>query len=245
MSGFGRRPHAGTGPTGDGDDREARYDHRMRRLLLTVALAGLFTNAGAAFQAMLDAPAIQEALSIGQSRLAAERSRFQQPYRVIVNAAPIDYIEIVTPFRRVELAAEARAAAGDRGFGQRQALELLAASADRLDIDVELTFHPLNTYIGVPGYTVTLAKAGGSGTIAPLSVDRIPRFGPRVDGVPLAAPAPAAAVIQRAPTQPMLGGTVVARFDTQALDPMAVYVVLVTENDREAGRATVDLSRVR
>lgn len=227
------------------ETRERRYDHRMRRLLIIVAFAGLFTTGGAAFQSMLDAQAVQEALAIGQSRLAAERTRFHQPYRAIVNVAPIDYLEIVTPFRRVELAAEARAAAGDRSFGQRQALELLAASAEQLDIDVELTFHPLNTYIGVPDYSVRLAKAGDSRVIAPLSLDRIPRFGPRVDGLPLPSPAPAAAVIQRAPTQPMLGGTIVARFDTQALEAMATYAVLVTENDREVGRATVDLARMR
>jgi hypothetical protein len=221
------------------------YDRRMRRVLLTVMAAGMMTTGGAAFQPMLDAQAIQDALAIGQSRLVAERTRFQQSYRAIVNVAPIDYVEIVTPFRRVELAAEARAAAGDRSFGQRQALELLASSADRLDIDIELTFHPLNTYVGVPDYGVRLARAGDPRVIAPLSIDRIPRFGPRVDGLPLPLRAPAAAVVSRAPTQPMLGGTIVGRFDTAALDAMATYIVMVMESDREVGRATVDLARVR
>jgi hypothetical protein len=217
----------------------------MRRLLLTVTFGVLAAGGAAAFQPMLDAQAIQDALAIGQSRLAAERTRFQQPYRVIVNAAPIDYVEIVTPFRRVELAAEARAAAGDRTFGQRQALEVLAAAADRLDVHVELTFHPLNTYVGVPEYMVTLVRAGQSRAVAPMSIDRVPRFGPRVEGAPLPLPAPAAAVIQRAPAQPMLGGTIIAHFDTAAIDAAATYVVLVTEMNREVGRATVDFARLR
>src|SRR3954465_10574862 len=110
----------------------------------------------AAMQSMLDAPSLQEAIAIGQSRLAAERARFHLPYRIPVNKSPVDYIDIVTPFRRVELAAEARAAAGQRGFGQREALEIVAAAPDRLDTYVELTFHPLNTYIGVPNYDLAL-----------------------------------------------------------------------------------------
>ena len=62
----------------------------------------------------------------------------------------MDYLEIVTPFRRIVLAAQARAGAGDRRFGQREALEIEAAAPGQIDLYAELTFHPLNTFVLVP-----------------------------------------------------------------------------------------------
>ena len=43
-------------------------------------------------------------------------------------------------------------------------IDLLAESGDRLDVYVEMTFHPQNTYIGVPDYVVALMRqtAGAS-----------------------------------------------------------------------------------
>jgi len=217
----------------------------LTRVLLAVTCTAAAGVALGAMQPVLDADAIQDALAIGQSRLEVERARFQQPYRVVVGTAPIDYVEVVTPFRRVELAAEARLAAGDRTFGQREAREMLAAAADQLDVDIELTFHPLNTYIGVPNYGVVLVAAGESQRVPPLDVERIPRYGPRVDGLPSVLPQPAAAVLRRREAQPLTGGTVIGHFDARALDANGSYVVVMVEGEQEVGRATVDLARMR
>jgi hypothetical protein len=209
----------------------------MRRAaVLLTAIAIAASVRVVAMQPVLDAPALQEAIAIGQSRLAAERARFHQPYRIPIGTAPVDYVDIVTPFRRVELAAEALAAAGEHGFGQRQALEILGAAPDQIDAYVELTFHPLNTYIGVPDYDVMLLTNGGNGRVLPLTIDRIPRYGARVDGLPLPLPTPGGSVRVPKGSQPMLGGTIIARFDARMIDPGGSYDVVVTEARAADGR---------
>jgi hypothetical protein len=227
----------------------------MARGIVTAAAITLLVAHPAAFDTMLDPEEIQQAIAIGQSRLAQERERFHRGYRVMVGRAPVDYVEIVTPLRRIVLAAEAGATGGDRRFGQRQALELLAASGNQIDIYVELSFHPLNTFVGVPEYQVTLVPGGGVGAGEPLTVDRIPRYGPRVSGVPL--PAPAGPVVPGG-SQPMLGGTIIAHVDGGGLEATGVYEVVLRDVARlrqgsggqaaqasELARARVDLATMR
>ena len=79
------------------------------------------------------------------------------------------------------LAAQARARAGDRRFGQREALEIEAAAPRQIDLYAELTFHPLNTFVLVPSYRIRVLLPSG-GTLEPRNVNGMPRYGPRVDG---------------------------------------------------------------
>src|ERR1700752_3685242 len=103
-----------------------------------------------AVQLALDRRAIEEAIYIGQSRIESERTRFHVPYRVRVAQPPIDWIDVITPFHRVELAAEVNARSGRRQFGQREAQEALRDVSDQIDLLIEMTFHPLNTFVAVP-----------------------------------------------------------------------------------------------
>ena len=194
-------------------------------------------------QLSLDPRAINDAIAIGQLRSEPDRVRFHAPYRLVVNRAPVDYIDVITPFRKVALAAEARAQIGDRSFGQRQAFEMLAATPPDLELQVELTFHPLNTFVGVPDYALSLVEQGGA-PVRPRSVDRIPRHEPRVGGLPLLLPNPGGVPL---PTggQPVLGGTIIARFDLRPLKPAGVYDVVVEEGGKDLARARVDFSRLR
>ena len=125
-------------------DRRVRYDasvaHTVLRFLLAVLFAG---SAVAGFEQALDRRLFGEAIAVGQSRIEAVRTRFHQPYRIQVSRPPIDYIDIVTPFRRVALLAEERAQAGGRLF-QREAIALLGDRSTLVEILVEMTFHPLN-----------------------------------------------------------------------------------------------------
>ena len=196
-----------------------------------------------AVQMMLDPRAIGEAIAIGQTRVDADRARFHRPYRLPVNKAPIDFIEVVTPFRRVALHAQSRARIGDRSFGQRQALELLNASPVALDVWVELTFHPQNNYVGVPAYEVSLIAAGGA-RIPPRSVERVPRYGPRVEEEPLRIPVPGGIVLPGG-SQPLLGGTVMAQFDGRSLNASGTYDVVIVEGRNELARVRVDLAKLR
>jgi len=219
----------------------------MRCLLLAAVLAmsaRLF-----AVDPITEGQSIRDAVAIGQSSIASERTRFQQVYRVAVAKAPVDYLEIVTPFRRVELAAEEHAASGDRTFGERHGRETLAGS-DRLDVIVELTFHPMNTFVGVPDYLVQLVPVGDGAAIEPVATERVPRFGARMEG--RTSPIPLTTVpTRKGPGQPVLGGTMIAHFDTHLVDGARSYDVVI--GDRAAGqarvtelaRARIDLARMR
>jgi hypothetical protein len=210
-------------------------------LAITALLTGVAAAPGAV-QTSLDLPSVSEAVAIGQ-RAGPELARFHDAYRVVLATAPIDFVEVVTPFRRIVLEAQARAAAGDRRFGQRQALEVVRSMAGRIEVHVELTFHPLNTYVGVPAIEVSLVPVRGRG-VTPVEVERVPRWTPRVSGFPLPGPTPRGG--GSAPRgQPLLGGTVIARFALASLDADGVYDARIVEGGEPLGRATIRLAAMR
>jgi hypothetical protein len=191
----------------------------------------------------LDPRAISEAIALGQSRVDANRARFHAPYRMSVARAPIDSIEIVTPFRLVAMHAESRARTGDRSFGQRQAFEILSASPAELEVWVDLTFHPQNTFVGVPPYEVALIDAAGVRTL-PRTIQHLPRHGARVDGEPLRLPGGGGIALPGG-SQPMTGGTVTAQFDGRALRADGVYQIVIVEGKIELARVRVDFAKLR
>lgn len=221
-----------------------QYDRFVRRTLAAATLLLQAAAVLAAFELTLDRRALEEAITIGQSRIEQIRSRFHKDYRVPVGRAPIDYVEVVTPFRKVVLGAETRARAGERLFGQRDAMELLGTSSDEIVFHVELTFHPHNTFIGVPGYDVSLVGSRDAAPLPTKTLDRIPRFGARLEGSPLAN-TPSAGGLLPGTSQPLTGGTLVARFAGNDLDAAGVYELVVTDGKTTLARARVDLSRLR
>jgi len=96
----------------------------MRTCIVLAALLAC-SGAVAAFDQALDAQSLAEAIQIGSSRIDDTRSRFHAPYRVEAAQPPVDYIDVVTPFRRVVLDAEAHTRAGERLYGQREAVATL------------------------------------------------------------------------------------------------------------------------
>jgi hypothetical protein len=216
----------------------------MERTGIAVAALLAVSVTVGAFDRALDLRSLSEAIDLGQSRIDDVRSRFHAPYHTDVLQPPVDYVEIVTPFRRIALDAEAHSRAGQRLYGQREALATLGDDPSRLDIVAELTFHPLNNYIGVPPLTISLVSANGTRTAA-RSTDRISRFGPRLSGMPLPYPYATGSPAASQRSQPLLGGTVVAVFDGSALDPQGVYVVVVQDNGKDVAKAPVDFGRLR
>ena len=197
----------------------------------------------AAMQTTLDRRAIEEAIVMGQSRFDRERSRFHAAYRVTVSRSPVDWIDVITPFYRVALAAEGRARLGDRGFGQREALAALAAAPNLVELLVELTFHPQNTFVGVPAYDVSLTRAQDK-PIKALYINRYPRFGPRTEASGPTLPNPNAAPVLGT-GQPMLGGTMVVQFAADALDANGRYDIVIAEGGKEPVRAGLDFGKMR
>lgn len=218
----------------------------MKRIVgATVALLCVCGSGARAVQLDLDARAIQEAIAIGQSRIDGERERFHAAYRVTVSVPPVDTVDVITPFRRIVLDAEGEAEIGNHSYGQRNALDALAAAPGVLEFDVELTFNPLNTYVGVPDYAVTLVSPTVTAQpLEPQTIDRIPRYGARVAGLPLPHPQPGGSTLNTR-SGPMLGGTIVARYNARLLDVDGRYDVLVSDKGRELARARVDLRALR
>lgn len=212
----------------------------VRIVLVVLAAATL-----AAYEPSLSPRSIDEAIAAGLTRIEAERARFHRPYRVIVNAPPVDWIDVVTPFRRIALEADSRVRTGARLFGQREAIAVLGSTPEQLDVIVELSFHPLNTFVGVPGYDMRLVR--GTETIAPRDLERLPRFGPRMGDATLPYPWSTGSSIRIAPgAEPLLGGRLAAHFDGRGLTPDAAYdVVVVDDSRREMARARVDFAGVR
>jgi len=190
------------------------------RTTLAGACVLLAATTAAAVDLVMDRPAVDAAVRTGQSSSDRDRARFHAAYRLLVGNAPLDAVDLITPFRRVVLAAETRARLGDRMFGQRQALEILKTSGNQVDIVAEFTFHPLHAFVGVPNYTIRL------GAVTPIMIDRIPRYAP-------------------GPSSPMTGGTVIAHFDGKSLSATAVYEVIVEEAGKELARARVDFGMLR
>jgi len=215
----------------------------MSRLTTTLACMLAAQLTALAMQAALDPRAVSEAIAIGQTRADRDRARFHAPYRLVVGKPPVDAVEVITPFRRVELVAEARAQVGDRTFSQRQALEMLSATPPGLEVQVEFTFHPLNTYVGVPDYVISLIGRDGV-RVRPDAIDRTPRYGARVEGSPLPLPVPGGLIVPKE-SQPMLGGTVTARFDLRAVVPDGQYDVVIDEAKKELARVRASLERMR
>jgi hypothetical protein len=223
----------------------------VRRLVaVTLVVWGLTGAAARTFERALDPRTLDDALRIGMSRLDADRLAFHRPYRIDVGRAPVDWIDVVTPFRRVALEAEARTRAGARMYGQRDALASLGASAQQVHIVVEMTFHPLNTFVGVPLYGVALApqeptgRAGALRVVVPTDVEHVPRHGQRLSGMPLPYPYNGAGGVLRG-SDPMLGGVIVAKFDGTTLDSTGLYDVVVTDAGRELSRTRVDFARLK
>src|SRR5262245_16921436 len=129
--------------------------------MAVVCFLAVAAGSAGAVQPVLDRRGIEEAILIGQSRFDAERARFHTGYRIQVSRQPVDWIDVITPFHRVALAAEEKARLGDRVFGQREANAALNAAPNVIELLFELTFHPLNTFVGVPAYDVALTRANG------------------------------------------------------------------------------------
>jgi len=236
----------------DGRVARARIGH-LAALLLAVAGGGAVGVAAArsvrggveaAYEATLGADAMAAAIRIGEARLERVRTDYHRTYRVAVRQPPVDYVELVTPFRRLVLAVEERMRLGGRSFRQQEALAVLATHGATLDLVVELTFHPQNAYVGVPAYDVMLS--GGSPEVArlPRALQRVPRFGPRLEARQTSSPYPAGPF---APGhgQPVLGGTLIASFDEAQLDRQGSYAVVVTEMGKPLAKAVVALASVR
>jgi len=212
------------------------------------AAAAVVAAPAAALEMTFDRRTIEQALEIAHSTIESTHRQFHRPYRFTIGKAPVDFVEIVSPFRRLVLAAETELRLGRRMFGQREALAALQPDPARLEVYAELTFHPLNTFVDVPEYRLLLVPAAAGGPpVAPTGIDRLPRYGPRLDDSRYPFPYPYS-VAPRVPagSEPLRGGTLIGRFDGGRLDPKGVYVVSIVDGNTELARTKpIDLLALR
>jgi hypothetical protein len=194
-----------------------------------------------AVQLGLDRRAVEEAIYIGQSRIESERTRFHTPYRVRVAQPPVDWIDVITPFHRVELAAEMNARNGRRMFSQQDASDVLKGAVNQIDLLIEMSFHPLNTFVAVPLYQVQIVAPGGR-RVEPTRIERFPRFGPRAEST---GPALPGSLPQFGTGQPVVGGTMLAPLDGSTLDPNQRIEVVVLDGKTELAKVPIDLGKMR
>lgn len=116
----------------------------------------------------IDERTIERALALGRAG-ERERAQFHGRYVFSVTSLVVNRVEVITEFRRVMLASEEQVWFGNRQFGVREVLPLLQPWRGRVSIVAHLRFHPLNTYVEVPPYELSLG-----GAIAPLETRRIP-----------------------------------------------------------------------
>ena len=204
-----------------------------------------------ALQLDLDPRTVVEAVALGQSAFDADKVLFHRPYHIDVARAPLDMVDVVTPFRRVVIAAALRARAGDRRFGQREALALVDKFPGQVSVHAEFTFHPLNTFVLVPAYRVVWVTQRGV-RIEPANLDAAPRYFARrgTDSLPVPPEFAGRGTPPGQPgrSQPMLGATVVAFFNRGSLerkDDPARAVVIEEAGQGELARFPIDLARLR
>ena len=113
----------------------------------------------------------------------------------------------------------------------------------RVDIVVEMTFHPLNNFIGVPDYAVALRAMVDAPPLLPRQISRIPRYGPRLSAT-RPYPYSAGTSVPKG-SQPLLGGTIVATFDGLALDAQGSYFAVISDSGKELARARLDFAKLR
>ena len=209
---------------------------RVPRAAIAAVFAAAVLSAGAAparpFATNIDTVTIERAIALGRSTDAAARQRFHGAYVVRLNDSLLDSLEIVTEFRRVVLATEDRARAGDIDWGARQAADMLQPWRDKVALILHATFPPNNTYRAMPRFDIVLygrPQAGAAGRIEPVDLLATPQY---VSG----QPAP--------PGTPILGGLVQATFAARALNPRAVYLGGIIFEGREVRRVEIDFGRI-
>jgi len=123
-------------------------------------------------------------------------------------------------------------------------LTVLAEHGDTVKLFLEATFHPQNTYVGVPAYRVTLARTDMPEKVEPRDQQQIPRFGLRMNLGRLHLPYPLPPSLPSG-GEPLVGGTVIVTFDGQRLDPSTTYEAVIEESRKELARVRIDLGKLR
>lgn len=174
---------------------------------------------------------IAQALSIANGS-DATRALFHAPYVIAVDHQVIERLEIVTEFRRLELAAEAQLKAGNwmvarGGFDAkgRTLKDLLAPLVGQVSLRATLRFHPQNDYAAMPAFDILL----GEPTLLAINAVRTSHTTP--------------ATGEKGTRDVIHGATVEVFYNAPTIADRVLPVRMMFEG-REIARVTVDFSRI-
>jgi hypothetical protein len=199
-------------------------------LAIALSLVAAPSRVGA-INSQMAAPDIERATGLARfPHTDAERAQFHAAYTIAVRAPDVDYftvksIEIITPFRRLELIAEAHARTNDlfaRG-GISDAEDALRPWRDRVSIVAHVEFDQAKVIPDVPALDMSLQ---GSRRLLPMSVssDRIYSNLDRGGGS-------------------LIGASIEAAFDARSIDqgPEAIAIFF---DGRDCAHTVVDFSSI-
>jgi len=195
-----------------------------RVLPLALALALVTVPRLGALDVALSQGDIERALAMARGS-EAERSRFHSRYLFSTNDATVAQLEVITEFRRFVITAEERLRQGDWMFtqGTRAAERALAARRGQMTIVTRLRFNPLNVYISVPAFELSLG-------VPPLDTRTTPQYAPPMPG-------------QKNTTASLAGALLETDFAAAAVGQMA-RSVSVRLNGKELTWVTVDFAHI-
>lgn len=174
---------------------------------------------------------IARALTIANDS-EASRARFHARYRVAIDDALVEHLEVITEFRRFVIAAEEQAKSGNWMMARggydtkgRTLKDLLRPRHGQVSIRARLRLHPHNNYITLPAFDILL----GDPTLLAIDASRTPHVTP--------------ATGQPGTRDLIYGATIETFYNAPTIADRVLPLRLLFEG-KEVARLTVDFSRI-
>ncbi len=178
-----------------------------------------------------DRIAIERAVRIGRGP-EAQLQAFEEPYRIRLGGPTFMELEVVTPFRRVVLAARQRQLLQDSTWGYSEAAAVLQPYRGLVTLILRVALSPANVDYTLPAFDMAVYPRPGAGPnrLQPIEVRRLPQY---ITG-------------QLAPAgSPVLGGLIEETFDAAPLQAEGAALVGLFADGREVQRVPVDFNSLR
>jgi hypothetical protein len=192
-------------------------------LLAPLALVVLGTISGAAIDLDITPDEVDRAITIGR-RGEPGSSTFHSAYVRTLDSTTdtitVQQIEVLTPYRRIVLYAEARRRLGDHVVGRADVDPLLREWRSRVSVVTTVRFHPQNVLTSLPPIDAQVRDPILDRTIEALDVVRKP-------------------ITTIGTSRPFLGSTIETIFDAGLLAKVN-GTIAITLHDKELARTTLD-----
>jgi hypothetical protein len=203
----------------------------VRRAVIAIVLALASAPVAGVTEVMTERD-IAQALNVANGS-ESSRARFHAAYRLPIDDALVEHLEVVTEFRRFVLAAEEQAKAGNWMMARggydtkgRTIKDLLRARNGQVAIRARLRLHPHNSYITLPAFDMLL----GEPTLVGIDAVRTPH-------VTLASGQPGTRDL-------IYGATIDTFYDATQIADRVLPLRLVFEG-KEVARLSVDFSKIQ